>query len=150
QQLTKCQRYAILEARVPALLAKSEKPASADELIEFAQLCNMKKMNAAAARCYADAFALKPQLAEEPGASHRYDAACFAAHAGCDRVEDGAERGDADRARWRAQARQWLRADLDAWAAKLKGSPAVDRARVHETLAWWRKDPDLAGLRDPE
>jgi hypothetical protein len=27
---------------------------------------------------------------------------------------------------------------------------AADRARASEKLAWWRKDPDLAGLRDPD
>jgi hypothetical protein len=93
---------------------------------------------------------MKPKLVEEPRTSYRYDAACTAALAGCGRGEDGAERDDAEQARWRAQARQWLRADLDAWARKLESGLAADRARVQETLTWWRQDPDLAGLRDAD
>jgi serine/threonine-protein kinase len=88
-------------------------------------------------------------LAEDLGTTNRYDAACFACLAGCGRGEGGAEWGDAERARWRAKAREWLRADLDAWARKLESSPAVDRAKAHQALGWWRQDPDLAGLRDP-
>src|SRR5262249_8939657 len=88
--------------------------------------------------------------AEERGAGLRYDAACSAALAGCGRVEDGAELGDTERVHWRTQSRAWLRAELDAWGTKLQSSFAVDRAQGHENPARWRKDPDLAGLRDPE
>jgi Tfp pilus assembly protein PilF len=146
QQLRECQRFATLDAELPLILKGSEKPANADEEIEFARLCTLKKRYAAAARFFADAFAMKPELAEEPG--YRYDAACVAALAGCGRDEDQRELGDAARARWRAQARQWLSADLDAWTRKLRSGLAADRAKVHETLAGWRHDPDLAGLRD--
>src|SRR5262249_25548270 len=150
RQLKQCQRFAILDARLPSILSGTEKPAGAVEQIEFARLCVLKKLHAAAARFFADAFALKPEWAEEPRASYRYDAACSAALAGCGRGEDGAYRTDAERARWRAQARRWLRADLDAWAKKLESGLAADRAEVQEKLAWWRQDPDLAGLRDAD
>src|SRR5262249_1576009 len=149
QRLQQCQRLVILDARLPTILRGTEKPANAAEQIEFARLCILKKLHAAAARFFADAFTAKPQLAEAPGTGTRYDAACSAALAGCGRGGDGAKQGDAERARWRAQAGQWLRADLDAWAKKLESGLAVDRARVYKTLAWWREDPDLAGLRDP-
>ena len=140
----------ILDARLPAILRGTEKPANAAEHLEMARLCQLKKLYAGAARLYADAFATKPQLAEDLGTRSRYNAACSAALAGCGRGEDGAERGDAERARWRAQAGQWLRADLDAWAKKLESGLATDRANIRRTLAWWRQDPDLAGLRDPD
>jgi serine/threonine-protein kinase len=132
------------------ILTGTEKPANAFEKFEFAQLCVLRKLHAAAARLYADAFAAKPAWAEEPRTGYRYEAACSAALTGCGRAEDGAERGDAERARWRAQTRQWLRADLDAWTRKLASGLAADRAEVHNTLARWREDPNLAGLRDPD
>jgi serine/threonine-protein kinase len=150
QQLQQCQRLLILDARLPLILKGTQKPANAAEQIEFGRLCILKKLYATAPRFFADAFALKPELAEELRTNHRYDAACSAALAGCGRGEDGAELSDAERARWRAQARVWLRADLDAWAKLLETSLAVDRAKVQKTLEWWRQDPDLAGLRDPD
>jgi serine/threonine-protein kinase len=145
-----CQRYPALDARLPAILKGTEKPANAVERIEFARLCILEKLYAAAARLYADAFTLTPDLAEDLRTGNRYNAACAAALAGCGRSSDGAELGDAERAHWRAQARQWLRADLDAWAKKLESGLAAARAQVQEMLARWQKDPDLAGLRDPE
>jgi serine/threonine-protein kinase len=149
EQLQECQRFMILDARLSSVLRKSDKPANADEQIGFAQLCIGKRLYAAAAQFFTDAFALKPELAEGTHTRYRYNAACAAALAGGGRGEDGAEQGDAERAHWRAQARQWLRADLDAWARQLKSSLAADRAQVQAALAWWREDPDLAGLRDP-
>src|SRR5262249_13273931 len=145
-----CQRFVILDARLPAVLRGAEKPASAAEQIEFARLCHFKKLHAAAAALYADAFATKPAWAEDPRTRLRSNAAGAAALAGCGRGEDGAEQGDAERARWRAQARQWLRADLDAWTKQLESGLGVDPALVHKMLARWRQDPNLAGLRDPD
>jgi hypothetical protein len=88
-------------------------------------------------------------LAEDTRTGYRYDAACAAALVGCGRGGDGAELSDAERAHWRVQARRWLRADLQASAKKLENGLAADRAKVRETLTWWRQDPDLAALRDP-
>jgi serine/threonine-protein kinase len=139
----------ILEARLPGILKGREKPANAAEQVEIARLCNLKKLHARAARLYADAFAAEPQLAEGPRPGYRYNAACAAALAGCGRGEDGDKPGEAERARWRAQARQWLRADLDAWGKQLESGRAEDRTQVQKMLTWWRQDPALAGLRDP-
>jgi eukaryotic-like serine/threonine-protein kinase len=56
---------------------------------------------------------------------------------------------DADRRKWRAQAREWLRADLAAWGKALDSDPTAARADVRHRLTQWRADPDLAGLREP-
>jgi serine/threonine-protein kinase len=149
QRLHRCERFATLDARLPTILKGTEKPADADEQIDFARLCFLKKFYATAARLYDEAFAMKPELVEEPRTGYRYDAACAAALAGCGRGGDGAELSDAEREHWRVQARRWLRADLDTWAKKPESGLAADRAKVRETLTWWRQDPDLAGLRDP-
>jgi tetratricopeptide (TPR) repeat protein len=149
QRLQRCKRLAILDARLPTILKGTENPADAAEQIEFARLCILKRLPAAAARFFADAFASQPQLAEEPASGDRYNAACSAALAGCGRAMDRSELGDAERAKWRLQARQWLRSDLDSWAKKLEKAPAADRARIRGALARWRTDSDLAGLREP-
>ena len=61
--LKHCQRCMILEARLPRILKGTEKPTSAAEQIELAQLCSLKKLYAAAALFYAVAFAAEPSAA---------------------------------------------------------------------------------------
>jgi serine/threonine-protein kinase len=144
-----CERCRALDARLPAILSGTEKPISAAEQIGFAQLCLLKKLSAAAARLYAETFAMRPRLAENPRTGLRYEAARSAALAGCGRGEDAAELGDAERARWRRQALEWLRADLTAWTGQLATEPEPGRGKLRQMLEGWQADPDLAGLRDP-
>ena len=59
-----------------------------------------------------------------------------------------AGRGEPKREALRNQARDWLRLDLAAWAKKVDTGTEADRIQAQKTLAPWRDDPDLAGLRD--
>ena len=147
-QLRRCRRLLALQDRLPAVLQGKERPRDAAESLEFAELCGMQGRFAAAARLYADAFAASPPPPDDPGTTHRYTAACAAALAGCGRGEDGATLGEADRARWRGQAREWLRADLAGWARTLESGPESDRLLVRRRLAHLWADPDLAVLFD--
>jgi serine/threonine-protein kinase len=145
EQFERCTQLLGLEARLPDVLAGKEKPA---DYLPFLEVCFLKKQYAAAARLAALAFAPNPKLAEDVRASHRYNAACAAALAGCGQGADAAPLGAEERARLREQARAWLEADLDAWAGKLEGSEA-DHGLVLKRLTHWRSDPDLAGVREP-
>ena len=147
-QLRRCRRFLALRDRLPAVLRGKDTPRDAAESLEFAELCGMQGRFAAAARLYADAFAASPPPPDDPGTTHRYTAACAAALAGCGRGEDGATLGEADRARWRGQAREWLRADLAGWARTLESGPESDRLLVRRRLAHLWADPDLAVLFD--
>jgi serine/threonine-protein kinase len=111
-------------------------------------VCQFTNRTHALARLYADAFAADPRLAEDPSAGHRFRAARAAALVGCGRGADATGLGEQDRSRWRKQARQWLREELAAWDKSLDSSPAA-RTLAGRTLARWRADPDLAGLRAP-
>jgi serine/threonine-protein kinase len=150
KRLGVCQRLANLDARLPAILSGTEKLANVLEQFEFARLCHLKKLHAVAARFFGDAFALMPQLAEEPRTGYRYLAACSAALAGCGRGEGAADLGDAERARWRRQALEWLRADLTVFVRWLDRDAATRRAVVRQMLTHWRENPDLACVRDPD
>jgi tetratricopeptide (TPR) repeat protein len=143
-----CQRYKALDARLPAVLRGTEKPDAVEQL-DFAGLCVLKKRYATAARLYADAFTAAPRLAEDPRNGNRYDAAGAAALAGCGRGEDGADLDFGERARWREQARQWLRADLAAWTKALDSDTATAGELVRRKLTPWRTDLELAGVREP-
>jgi tetratricopeptide (TPR) repeat protein len=148
QMLQICERYANLDARLPAILRGTEKPQSAAEQIEFANLCRRKKLYAAAARFSAAAFAAEPKLAEDVPKSDRYNAACAAALAGCGRGRDTDTLDDKERTRWRRQARAWLRQDLTWLGMALASGNAQARADVRRRMRLWQSDSDLAGLRE--
>jgi hypothetical protein len=141
-----CQRYAILDARLPALLRGKEKPANAAEQIELARLCFLKKYHAAAARFSRDAFTAEPELAEDVRAGARYEAACAATLVGCGQSKGARTMDDKERALWRRQALDWLRQDLAGWGKALdKGTPQT-KAQVRYWMQHWQND-DLAGVR---
>ena len=73
----------------------------------------------------------------------------MAASAGCGRGNDAQSLNDRERARLRALALQWLRAELAAWGKKLDSDPAAN-ASSEDALKRWRTDPDLAGRREPD
>jgi hypothetical protein len=80
---------------------------------------------------------------------HRFNAARMAALVGNGTGADGGRVDAAERARWRAQARVWLRADLLAFGKLLDDNFAQAREWVRETLTYWQQNPDLLGIRDP-
>jgi serine/threonine-protein kinase len=155
---------------LPAFLEGEYQPQDNDERLALLGICQFQGRYGAAARLYAAAFAADPHLAddltteclqraareEQPidrtevlNTECRYLAARCAALAGCGLGKDGAKLSEAERTRWRKQARAWLQADLAGWAkAQDSGSQAArDLAKI--MLTRWQVDPDLAGLREP-
>jgi tetratricopeptide (TPR) repeat protein len=147
-QLRRCQRLVALRDRLPAVLQGKDRPRDAAETLQFAELSGMQGRFAAAARLYADAFAASRPSADDPRTTDRYTAACAAALAGCGRGEDGATLDEADRARWRGRAREWLWAVLTMWTRTLESGAEADLLLVLRRLAHLWADPDLAGLFD--
>jgi serine/threonine-protein kinase len=145
----KAKRQADLETRLPGLLEGTDRPADTDEILLCAELCSSKQLLGASARFRSDAMRSRPALTEDLQAGHRYNAACIAARAGRGEGEDRPPLGEAERARWRKQALAWLRSDLAAWTDVLERDKQDGRARVAQTLDHWKRDGDLAGLRDP-
>jgi tetratricopeptide (TPR) repeat protein/serine/threonine protein kinase len=113
----------------------------------LAQVLRRQGKPAAAAHLCAEAFAVDPKLTDDPGTQIRYNAACYAAVAGCGQGKDAAKLDDTERARWRRQALDWLRADLAAWTQLLEKRPEQVRARVQQDLRYWQQDADFAGVR---
>ena len=140
---------AMLFPNLPAFLEGTYQPADQCERLAFLAACEFNNLTYASARLYADAFAAEPSLANEPEGARRYYAACMAASAGCGRGKDASNLDDAERARLRDQARQWLRADVVALSKRLDSNPAAN-TWVQEKLVRWRADADLAGLREPD
>jgi tetratricopeptide (TPR) repeat protein len=148
EELRQCERLLVLEARLPALLQGKGQATSPAERLEYADLCYLKKLTAAAARFYAAAFTADPKLADNPAAGHRYAAACSATRAAAGQGQNASQLTAQERARLRRQALAWLRADLDRWTKVLGAGTHQARAAVQQTLGPWQRDPALAGIRD--
>jgi Flp pilus assembly protein TadD/serine/threonine protein kinase len=151
QWVRQAEQLLALDAKLPKLLKGDAQPAGVAEQLALADLCQQpyKRLYAAAARFYADAFAAEPKLADDLRFQHRYNAACDAALAGCGQGKDAAKLDDKERTRLRRQAVDWLRADLAAWTKLLDRDPKQARA-VAQTLQHWQAEADLAGLRDKD
>jgi WD40 repeat protein len=134
--------------RLALLLEGKEKPASAEESLSLAELCQSKQMNAAAARFFAAAFAADPRLADHLKTGLRYNAACYAALAAAGQGADAAKLDDKERTRLRKLALDWLGANLTLWDKQLDNSQD-GRAAVQQQMKQWQQDRDLEGLRDP-
>jgi tetratricopeptide (TPR) repeat protein len=148
QWVQQCERLVELDSRLPDVLKGKARLRDAGERIEFAEICSAKRLNAASARLYADAFTADAKRADNLRAGYRYKAACAAALAASGQGADAAKLDDTERRRRRQQALGWLRADLTLWAKRLASGRPADRAQVQEALRYWQGDPDLAGLRD--
>jgi serine/threonine-protein kinase len=141
---------AVILPDLPAFLEGKRQPRDNGERLALAGACQYRGRRAAEAGLLAAAFAAEPKLAEDPAAGLRSRADRAAAVAGCGGGADGAALSEPERARWRQQARAWLRLDLAAWAKRLEAARPADRAEVRKALARWRDEPDLAGLRDAD
>jgi tetratricopeptide (TPR) repeat protein len=149
QQLQRSERLLALDGKLTAAPRGAAKPADAAEGLALAHLClHYKQRYGAAARFYAAAFAARPALADDPRAGHRYNAACAAALAAAGQGQDTAGLSDEGRSGLRRQALTWLRADLRAWDRLAGGTAPQASAAAARALAHWRRDADLAGLRD--
>ncbi len=152
QHLQQCEQYLVLDKKLPAILEGKEQPADDAERLALARLCiqPFKKLYAAAARLFAEAFAHDAKLADDMQTQDRYNAACAAALAGCGMGNDAAKLDDMERARLRQQAVAWLRADLMHWTKQAASDEPGDRDLVQKTLKHWQEDADLAGVREAE
>ena len=101
------------------------------------------------ARLYAGVlFGADPKLAEDVKSHNRYDAACAAALAGAGKPDEKPPLDEKDKARWRKQALDWLRADLVHWTKQAETGKPEATTLVGQTLGHWKVDSDLAGIRD--
>jgi tetratricopeptide (TPR) repeat protein len=140
------EKLAALADRLPAILSGDDQPKDGDERLILSHMCYQASRYAAAARLWAEAHESDPDHADDLQDGHRYNAACAAALAGCGMGEDDPPPDDAARTTLRRQALAWLKADL---ALRSKQSE-TNAAEAHKALAHWKRDSDLAGVREPD
>jgi serine/threonine-protein kinase len=149
QLVRQAERLVELDGKLEQIRKGTARPADNNERVTLASFCQRyKQMPATAARFWQEAFTAEPNLAEDLKTARRYDAACAAALAGTNRGRDSGGLNDQERARWRKQALDWLRADLALWEKQLEGKTGQAAGLVSKSLRHWQSDPDLGGLRD--
>jgi tetratricopeptide (TPR) repeat protein len=151
QWLRDTELLAALAGKLPAILTGGASPANPGEAVTLAQMCQLpyQKRFVASARFYADGFAANPNLAADLNQQHRYNAACSAALAAAGQGEDARLLPDKVTAMLRRWTLGWLRDDLTNYAKLAEqNKPAVNQT-IQQRLAHWRRDADLASVRDP-
>lgn len=122
--------------------ALAQEPKAAIPRYQFGEFLYRLGRKSAASDEYRRAIALDPNCLDDVKEKYRYHAACAAAAAADGSGVDSNKLDDQEKARLRAQALIWLKADLAVW------SKQPDRAKVQQTLRHWQQDPDLARVRD--
>jgi tetratricopeptide (TPR) repeat protein len=150
RQLENGDRLAAMEARLPAILQKKEKPASAAEALQFAWLCQVKLHFAAAARLYAESFEADPKPANELSAGYRFHAARCASLAAAGWGQDSPKLSGAERTRLRGQALEWLRGELTAWQKHVASANPETFSAERRTLTFWLTDFRFFAVREKE
>jgi hypothetical protein len=150
QWVAQAERLAVLAPRLQGLLKGEERPRDLVELLAVTQMCYDKKYYVAGVRFWGESLKVDPKLGESRQPEHRYNAACAAILAASGQAKDDPPPDDDAKAKLRGQARDWLKAELVAWAKVLDAGPARMKAKVLWTLQDWKLDADLAAIRDPE
>jgi eukaryotic-like serine/threonine-protein kinase len=147
-ELANIERMASLAPRLPAVLLGGDRPKDAVERLGFANLAYDKNQFGPSARLYAEAFAADLKLAEDLSAGNRYNAACSAAMAGAGKGEAKPLPDEKEKARFRKQAVDWLKADLARRTEQARAGARQAKAEVLQRLLHWKGDSDLAGIRE--
>jgi tetratricopeptide (TPR) repeat protein len=131
--------------RLDEMVAGRAKPATPAETIEFAILATQppRRRYGLAVRFYSEAFAADPALAD----TYRYWAACDAVKAATGRDTEMTALGVEEWGYLTGLALKWLRADLARWTSQAKDPKR--RQEVSDQLTDWKKESDLAPVRDP-
>jgi tetratricopeptide (TPR) repeat protein len=147
-----CEHLVQLDAKLLRVLKEDLQPADSGERLELGYLCQhpCKTLYAAAVRFYGEAFAEKPQLADDLEAQHRYLASRAAARAGCGQGKDADRLDDKGRARLRRQALDWVRADLAAYRQLLEKKPDKTGPAMRTRMQQWQRDEGFAGVREAD
>jgi eukaryotic-like serine/threonine-protein kinase len=152
QWLERARRLARLAMKFSELPRGEARPDDVVERLDLGLVAYGKGAYAMSASLFAGAFAADPRLAEDLEAHHRYNAACSAALAGGGKGNDQPPPDEAARIKLRRQALDWLGGELAAWSRiAASGSPQDRPAYRHnllEHLEHWKRDPDLAGVRE--
>jgi eukaryotic-like serine/threonine-protein kinase len=146
------EKFVEVDHKLAAVLHGEAQLANADEQLLVAIVCQRphKRLYAAAARFFDDAFAADPRFAANLDQQHRYNAACCAALAAAGQGEDARLLPDKLCHGLRQQALAWLQADLSSYTKLAAGADPRVRDTIRRLLEHWQTDADLVSVRERE
>jgi serine/threonine-protein kinase len=148
RQLNLCNALLAVDAKLPAILAGTERPTDVPTQLALAEWCfKHKRRPATAVGFYASVLSSQPSLADDLEAGYRLNAARAAVLAGCGLGADAAKLDDERRAELRKRALEWLTAEYTAWAERHRAGKRGDRTVAATAVRAWLKSEDLAGVR---
>jgi tetratricopeptide (TPR) repeat protein len=135
--------------RLDEVVAGRSDPANPDEAFRAIRqaLHPSRQQYSRSVKLYTWAFAANPALADDLASRRRYDAARCAALAAAGKDKELPKVETAEWGHLTGLAMKWLQADLTLMTTQAKGPKR--QGQVGEWLTHWKKDPDLASVRDP-
>jgi WD40 repeat protein/Flp pilus assembly protein TadD/tRNA A-37 threonylcarbamoyl transferase component Bud32 len=146
-RLPHAERMADLLAKLPAYVKGDFRPGNSADQRALAEMSERKRFFRAAARGYAALLAEDAKRAGNQKPDYREAAARCAAFVAAGQGEDAIRLDDEEKARWRKQACDWLRADLETWRGMLGKGSRNGAAAVADKLELWLKDDDFRTVR---
>ena len=144
-----CEKFVEVDQFLSEVLNGKSQPQDNSQRFALGLVAHLKGHYAASARFYSDAISADPDSVVDPSVSSlRYRAACSAVLAGCGRGKDDSPPGDAEKATLRSQARDWLRSELKSWDRIAMALGLEKRQFAANTIAHWKKDAELAMIRE--
>ena len=145
----RCERLLSLQARLPDFLAGNATYADSRERVELVNLCKYQSRYATAYRLYREAIAINA-IPGDLIFIQRYQAACCAVMAADGQGVDADTLAGTARSRWREQALEWLRTDLDSWRMRLETKMPLNLQALRVNLLQWQREADLNCVRQDE
>jgi serine/threonine protein kinase/Flp pilus assembly protein TadD len=149
--LERCDLLLRQDRTLAAFLEDGKAPTDIQERLALAEMSQRyKQYHAAAAQLYAGVFQARPTLADSLAQGHRYRAACSAVLAAAGKGLDPKKPNASEKTKRRAQALDWLRADLDLFAKQVRTGQPDSMVFLLDRLPGWEKESALASVREPE
>ena len=106
--------------------------------------------NGKAAEYFGKALRADPKLGDDPLTQPRYNAARAAILASAGQSQDEPPLEDTAKAKLRQEALDWLKAELSTWKVHVTITAPGNLELATKTLANWKQQTDLGGVRDNE
>lgn len=146
-ELAKTERFREFEARLNRIPNDEFKLAASDKLKDFADACRRNGRFSISTKAWKAMLTSDPTLSEDPKAANRYLAAHFSILAGSGKESDVSIE---QQAKFRQYGFAWLTAELAHSVKLLEQGKSNSRIRSIANLQRWKRDPDLAMIRDTE
>ena len=151
KELKECDRALALDKQLQAFRDKGELPKGGKDVLELADIARRyKQHHLTAVALYSRIFKSDADLTDELIGDHRYRAAGCALLAAAGKAADLSKPRPDKQSELRAQARRWLRAELERATQRTEAGKSEDTPHLVDRISRWKTDKELESIRDPQ